>query len=284
MKLVIITGRSGAGKSTALHVLEDLGFFAIDNVPAEMIPDITRKAKESDDPEYKHLAIIVDARNNVHTLSQFPAILQQLEKQEIDIEVVYLDADDSILLHRFSETRRKHPLSSNEIILTEAIAQERSLLEPFLQRASLRIDTSQLTLHQLRDLISTRLGHKKDGHLALLFQSFAFKKGIPIDADMVFDVRCLPNPHWDTSLRALTGRDTGVINFLSQQSDVTEMLNDVRDFLDKWLPQFIDTNRSYITVAIGCTGGQHRSVYFCEQLANHFKHDLPNVLVRHREL
>lgn len=284
MKLVIITGRSGAGKSTALHVLEDLGFFAIDNVPAEMIPDITRKAKESDDPEYKHLAIIVDARNNPHTLSQFPAILQQLEQQEIDIEVVYLDADDSVLLHRFSETRRKHPLSSHELILTEAIAQERTLLEPFLQRTDLQIDTSQLTLHQLRDLISTRLAHKKDSHLALLFQSFAFKKGVPIDADMVFDVRCLPNPHWDASLRTLTGRDTGVIDFLGQETDVTEMLNDVQSFLGKWLPKFIDTNRSYITVAIGCTGGQHRSVYFCEQLANHFKRNLPNVLVRHREL
>ncbi|MBL4584280.1 MAG: RNase adapter RapZ [Pseudomonadales bacterium] len=284
MKLVIITGRSGAGKSTALHVLEDLGFFAIDNVPAELIPDITHKAIESNEPDYQRLAIIVDARNITHTLDQFPEIVRQLEQQNISLEVIYLDADDSVLLHRFSETRRKHPLSNNDVILTEAIAEERILLEPFLQLADLTIDTSQLTIHQLRDLISTRLASRKEGQLALLFQSFAFKKGIPSDADMVFDVRCLPNPYWNVALRTLTGKDEKVAEYLRQQLDVTEMLNDIRSFLDKWLPRFIDTNRSYITVAIGCTGGQHRSVFCCEQLAKYFTDELPNVLVRHREL
>ncbi|MBV1914197.1 MAG: RNase adapter RapZ [Pseudomonadales bacterium] len=283
MKLVIITGRSGAGKSTALHVLEDLGYYSIDNVPAEMIPEITRKANEQGNPQYEHIAVIVDARNDTQTLQQFQNIVKELEQQKIDLEVVYLDADDSVLLHRFSETRRKHPLSNDQTILTEAIAEERVLLEPFLQRADLTIDTGCLTIHQLRDLISARLAHRKDGHLALLFQSFAFKKGIPIDADMVFDVRCLPNPHWQASLKALNGRDQPVIEYLKNQPDVQEMLQDIQGLLDKWLPQFIDTNRAYITVAIGCTGGQHRSVYFCEQLANHFRDKLPNVLVRHRE-
>lgn len=283
MKLVIITGRSGAGKSTALHVLEDLGYYSIDNVPAEMIPEITRNASIHGNPQYEHIAVIVDARNDSQTLQKFPEIVQELEQQTIDLEVIYLDADDSVLLHRFSETRRKHPLSSNKTILTEAITEERTLLEPFLQLADLTIDTSCLTLHQLRDLISARLTHRKDGHLALLFQSFAFKKGIPIDADMVFDVRCLPNPHWQISLRGLTGRDQPVIEYLRDQPDVAEMLMDIQGLLDKWLPQFIDTNRAYITVAIGCTGGQHRSVYFCEQLASHFSNKLPNVLIRHRE-
>lgn len=283
MKLIIITGRSGAGKSTALHVLEDLGYYSIDNVPAEMIPEITRNASIHNNPQYEHIAVIIDVRNDTQTLQKFPEIVQALEQQKIDLEVIYLDADDSVLLHRFSETRRKHPLSSKKTILTEAIAKERTLLEPFLQLADLTIDTSCLTLHQLRDLISARLTHRKDGHLALLFQSFAFKKGIPIDADMVFDVRCLPNPHWQISLRGLTGQDQPVIEYLRDQPDVAEMLMDIQGLLDKWLPQFIDTNRAYITVAIGCTGGQHRSVYFCEQLASHFSNKLPNVLIRHRE-
>lgn len=284
MKLVIITGRSGAGKSTALHVLEDLGYYAIDNIPVEMIPDLTAKALASNDAVYNQLAIIVDARNSAHSLSQFPDVIEQLKKQKIEFDIVYLDAEDSVLLHRFSETRRKHPLSDYQRALTEAIAQERTLLEPILHLSDLKIDTSQLTHHQLRDLVSTRLASRKDAHLALLFESFAFKKGIPGDADMVFDVRCLPNPHWEPSLQVLTGRDQGVIEFLQGEPDVAEMLNDIQSFLNKWLPKFIDTNRSYITVAIGCTGGQHRSVYFCEQLATQFRNTLPNVLVRHREL
>ncbi len=284
MKLIIITGRSGAGKSTALHVLEDLGYYAIDNVPVEVIPGITETAIKNNDPTFKKLAVIIDARNPPESIEKFPEIIRQLEQQKIELDIVYLDADDSVLLHRFSETRRKHPLSSKKTILTEAITHERTLLEPILQLTDIQIDTSQLTVHQLRKLISTRIAHRKDGHFALLFESFAFKKGIPTDADMVFDVRCLPNPYWDLSLRTLDGRSDEVAHYLESKPDVEDMLNDIRTYLDKWLQRFIDTNHSYATVAIGCTGGQHRSVFFCEQLHQHFTKKLTNVLVRHREL
>ncbi|MBK7171064.1 MAG: RNase adapter RapZ [Gammaproteobacteria bacterium] len=282
-KLVIVSGRSGSGKSTALHVLEDAGFYCIDNLPGVLLPELVTQAESRGDASLQRMAVSIDARNMASSLAGFAQILLALPRT-LTVEVIYLDADDATLIKRFSETRRKHPLSNSNTSLNEAIAAERTLLAPIAARAALSIDTSQMSLHDLRDLVSKTVVADGGAGMVVLFESFGFKRGIPIDADIVFDLRCLPNPHWVPHLRQLSGKDALVIRFLEQSPEVGEMLNDIAAYLEKWLPRFANSNRSYMTVALGCTGGQHRSVYMCERLLERFGATMPGAQVRHREL
>jgi UPF0042 nucleotide-binding protein len=283
MKLIIVSGRSGSGKTTCLHVLEDLGYYCVDNIPASLLAALAERLS-ADDLKLDHVAVSIDARNIYEDLKKFPDIFRSLEAKSLDGQIIFLDADDNTLLKRFSETRRKHPLSDDQLGLMEAIAYEKELLEPIATLADLTLDTSTLSLHQLRDIIKNRVALNDNNGLALQFQSFGFKNGVPVDADIVFDARCLPNPYWVESLRALSGLDLEVAAFLEQQKEVAEMLGDIQVFLEKWLPRYQANNRSYITVAIGCTGGQHRSVYLCEKLGKHFASKGYNAQVRHKEL
>jgi len=283
-RLLIISGRSGSGKSTALHVLEDAGFYCIDNLPAGLLPNLFSLAHQQDaGTAPKRMAVSIDARNLPGELAQFPNVLAALP-ETVDVDIIYLDADDQSLIKRFSETRRRHPLSDTQTSLPEAIRREAILLEPIAAETSLTIDTSRLNLHDLRDLIMRSVLDNAQQTMTLRFQSFGFKRGVPADSDMVYDVRCLPNPHWVKHLRALTGRDEAVASFLQSHQEVRQMFDDIRQFLDRWLPQFKRNNRSYVTVAIGCTGGQHRSVYLAEQLYEHFQPHYPGAQLRHREL
>jgi len=283
MKLTIISGRSGSGKSTVLRILEDNGYYCIDNLPASLLPSLADRlaAKQLG---IAQAAVSIDARNVPSDLQQFPTIIKQLGNGPLSIDIVFLDANAHTLLRRFSESRRKHPLSDKEIGLKEAIERESELLEPLSILANLTIDTSEMSLHQLRDIIKTRLDNSDASSMTLQFQSFGFKNGIATDADLVFDVRCLPNPYWDSSLSSLTGLSPEVIRFLDSQDEVQKMLNDIQRFLETWLPSFEHNNRSYMTVAIGCTGGQHRSVYLTEKLGKIFRPAFASIQVRHREL
>lgn len=284
MEIVIISGRSGSGKTTALNVLEDIGFYCVDNLPVTLLPELISQLIDPCDNTLARVAVGIDARNHPSQLSQFPNVLEQLQKKVDRIQVIYLDADESTLLKRFSETRRRHPISNEHISLREAIEEEKRLLDPIATSASLQIETSKLTIHGLRDVIKERVGDANAEGMAILFQSFGFKHGIPTDTDFVFDVRSLPNPHWISGLRQQTGQDQDVIEFLSSHDNVIEMVDDIQAYLTKWLPSFEANNRSYTTVAIGCTGGQHRSVYIAELLTAHFKQLYKNVQARHREL
>lgn len=283
MKLTIISGRSGSGKSTVLHILEDRGYYCIDNLPASLLHSLANRVftGETDIP---NVAVSIDARNISADLEQVPNIVNDLKSKNLPTEIIFLDANSQTLMKRFNETRRKHPLSDERIGLKEAIDKESELLEPISAMANLSIDTGKMSLNQLRDSIKDRLVKNKEAGLALLFQSFGYKNGVPVDADIIYDVRCLPNPYWENSLRALTGLDEAVIKFLNSENEVQEMYSDISQFLQKWLPKYEGNNRSYITVAIGCTGGQHRSVYLCEKFANEFVESIRNVQVRHREL
>jgi RNase adapter protein RapZ len=283
VKLTIISGRSGSGKSTVLHILEDRGYYCIDNLPASLLHSLANRVF-TDETGIPNIAVSIDARNISADLEQVPNIVNDLISKNLPTEIIFLDANSQTLLKRFSESRRKHPLSDENIGLIEAIDKESELLEPISVMANLSIDTSSMSLHQLRDSVKNRLVENKETGLALLFQSFGYKNGVPVDADIVYDVRCLPNPYWDNSLRSLTGLDDAVVSFLDSQEEVQEMYSDISEFLQKWLPKFENNNRSYITVAIGCTGGQHRSVYLCEKLGRKFDESINNVQVRHREL
>ncbi|MBZ0070279.1 MAG: RNase adapter RapZ [Gammaproteobacteria bacterium] len=284
MRLVIVSGLSGSGKSVALHTLEDLGYYCIDNLPIGLLEPFAQQLLDSPSPNPDNAAVGIDARNQSTELQHFPQIVRRLRERGIHCEIVYLQADDETLLKRFSETRRKHPLSGPDVPLADAIRQERSLLEPISANASLHIDTTHTHIHQLRDLVQERVAGKTTGTLSLLFKSFGFKHGVPEDADFVFDVRCLPNPHWDARLRPQTGLDADVVEYLDAQPMVDTMFDSIHDFLDTWIPYFERENRSYLTVALGCTGGQHRSVYLARRLGEHFRARHPSVLVRHREL
>lgn len=284
MKLVVISGVSGSGKSTALHVLEDLHFYCIDNLPVGLLPAFALKMRALPDGMGQQAAVGIDARNPAADLHRFPEILERLEEDGVNVEIIYLDADDDILLKRFSETRRKHPLTDAEHSLLDAIHQERKLLEPLAERADLYSDTSRTNVHQLRDLIRERMNAKERDVLSILIQSFGFKHGVPADVDFVFDARCLPNPHWESTLRALTGKDQLVIDYLKSHEVVERFLTQISDFLANWIPCFEDNNRSYLTIAIGCTGGQHRSVFLTEQLGHILKKQFSSIIVRHRDL
>ena len=283
MKLIIISGRSGSGKSSALHTLEDEGFYCVDNLPASMLSQLadTLSGHQSEPPR---MAVSVDVRNLPGALDHFPELLDSLKKKGIYCQVLYLDTDSEKLVSRYSATRRKHPLSDDHISLREAIDLEKKLLRPVLIAADLKIDTTSLSVHQIRDLIKQEYCANEKNSMTVLFQSFGFKNGIPSDADFIFDVRCLPNPFWVESLRNHTGLEEPVINFLKDDANVIEMIDDITTFVDKWLPRFESAQRSYMTIAIGCTGGQHRSVYIGNTLGELFTSKLERVQVRHREL
>lgn len=283
MQLTLISGRSGSGKSTVLHVLEDHDFYCIDNLPAGLLPSLARRLTAGELKTQK-VAVSIDARNLPDDLEQVPAIIDQLSHSDLATEVLFLDANSQTLLKRFSESRRKHPLSDKDTGLREAIDRESEMLEPLSLMASLSIDTSEMSQHTLRDLIVSRLLNGESKRMTLQFQSFGFKNGIALDADLVFDVRCLPNPYWDSSLRSLTGLNSAVQAFLDGQPEVQAMSAEIEAYLDRWLPRFERNNRSYMTVALGCTGGQHRSVYLAEKLGQLFQERFAQVQVRHREL
>ncbi|SEA01500.1 RNase adapter RapZ [Marinobacterium iners] len=284
MRLVVISGRSGSGKSTALQALEDVGFYCIDNLPALLLPELIRLMLAEENPN-REIAVSIDARNLLSNLKQFPSVMRTLREQsKLSTETLFLDAGEATLLRRYNATRRRHPLTDKQQSLQQAIRTERSLLEPIANLADLRIDTTRLSLYELRDEVKLRVAGRSEQVLSLQFESFGFKHGVPLDADFTFDVRALPNPYWVPELRRHTGLDTEVIEFLRQSPEVTEMVNDIQAFVSKWLPQFQANNRSYITIGIGCTGGQHRSVYIAEQLAGYFRGHMDNVQVLHREL
>ena len=285
MQLIIISGRSGSGKSTALHVLEDMGFTCIDNLPASLLPNLVERISPTGDHQ---CAISIDARNTRSDLELLPRLIQLPSIDKLDHAILYLDADDDILLQRFSETRRRHPLSDHQTDLQAAIIKETQLLKHIIDMATITVDTSDMGFHDLRDTVRNHILAANSPRMSLQFQSFGFKYGIPRDADLIFDVRCLPNPHWKTELRSFTGNDQPVVDFLAQQPQVNDMYSDIRDFIARWLPSYRANNRSYITVAIGCTGGRHRSVYLSNQLTRYFTEHLTeqvdSVQCRHREL
>lgn len=283
MQLVIISGRSGSGKSTALHQLEDEGYYCIDNLPAALLPALVEETRRGEFEHFRGVAVCIDARNAWRNLQDFSSILDALPT-EVRCEILYLDAQDPVLIKRFSETRRKHPLSGDHLPLAEAIDSERSLLEPIASAAALVLDTSQMTIYELRDAIRQRVVGAGPGSMSILFQSFGFKRGLPNDADLVFDVRMLPNPHWVKELRLLTGMDAEVRSFLEDQAMTGQLLQSICDYLDRWLPSYRESNRSYMTVAVGCTGGQHRSVYLADRLYQRYRQHHPHVHLRHREL
>jgi len=283
MRLIIISGRSGSGKSTALNQLEDEGFYCIDNLPASLLPALVEKTSDDEFHLFRGTAVCIDARNAWKDLKNFGAILESLPSS-VDTQVLFLNAQEVTLLQRFGETRRRHPLSTESIPLAEAIDKERGLLEPISASASLVLDTSQMTIYELRDAIKQRLLGTDTGSMSILVQSFGFKRGVPADADLVFDVRMLPNPHWVKELRLKTGLDNEVRGFLESQPMTAELYGDICHYLDNWLPRYRDGNRSYLNISLGCTGGQHRSVYLADQLFQYYKNQYPTIHVRHREL
>ena len=278
MQLVVITGLSGSGKSIALNVLEDAAYYCVDNLPAPLLSDLVGHLRLEG---HERAAVAVDMRGG-SSIAALPPQLRSLEAQGVVLRCVFLDARDEVLIQRFSETRRRHPLATGDVTLEEAIAREREALE-MLASLGHHVDTSNLRPNSLRASIKEFAALDERGGLTLLFESFGFKHGIPLDADLVFDVRCLPNPHYDPVLRPLTGRDAEVVAFLAGQPEVARMESDLRRFIGDWLPAYVRDNRSYLTVGIGCTGGQHRSVYLAERLAAHFRPQA-SVLVRHRSL
>jgi UPF0042 nucleotide-binding protein len=281
--LVVLTGMSGGGKTVALRALEDLEFYCVDNLPSGLLPQLVQSVRQDNGGRRaRRIAVGVDVRNRGEDFEHMPMVLSQLAADGVQVHLVFLDCRDDVLIKRYSETRRRHPLADDRRTLTESIEHERELLAD-LAALGHHVDTSDLSPNTLRQWVKDLLDLGGAG-LTLLFQSFGFKHGIPLDADMVFDVRCLPNPHYDPVLRPMTGRDAPVIDFLLADANVQGMLGDIREYVDKWLPCFVRDNRSYLTVAIGCTGGRHRSVYFVEQLAAHFRGGGNRVLVRHREL
>jgi RNase adapter protein RapZ len=282
MRLVIVSGLSGSGKSVALHMLEDLDYYCIDNIPAGLLPMFISHTVRSREAAYESTAVGVDARNSPADIASVPKLVDELKRSGLSCEVLFLRAEEDALLKRYSETRRRHPLSRDGLGLADAIRQEHTLLQPIADAADLVIDTTRSSVHELRELIRQRVGARIDGRMSILFESFAYRHGVPGDADFVFDVRSLPNPYWEPGLSRLTGRETQVVEYLERFPIVTTMFEDIVVFLDRWIPELIKTNRSYLTIAIGCTGGQHRSVYLVERLAKHFAAKYPHVHAKHQ--
>jgi UPF0042 nucleotide-binding protein len=287
--LVIVSGMSGSGKSVALNTFEDLGYYCVDNLPAELLPQFVQSVTGGTSPEKlgspEKLAVGIDVRNR-RDLTSLPEWLSAVGALGLDPKLVFFDASDEILLKRYADTRRRHPLSLLGLSLVDAIALERQVLRPLRQIADAVVDTSDMNVHKLRRHVITEFGIGGDATVSLLFESFAYRRGVPSDADYVFDVRCLPNPHWDATLRPLSGRDAGVRDYLDAEPDVAQFVDQVSAFLDTWLPRLqSEGTRSYVTIAFGCTGGRHRSVYLAERLAEHARQKgWQEVAVYHREL
>jgi len=284
MKLVIVSGLSGSGKTVALHTLEDSGYYCIDNLPLGMLPQLVANMTATSPQPYDLVAIAVDARSRIDNSNEFDEILHQISNHGVQPQVLFLTCDTSRLLKRFSETRRKHPLSRRGLPLADAIQQEKKLLEDINANADLSIDSSNLNVHELRQIIIDRLITQNGAEMGILIQSFGFKNGVPADTDFVFDVRCLPNPHWEEALRPLSGRDQAVVNYLENYADVEEMFDSILRFLLDWIPRFEKENRSYMTISIGCTGGKHRSVYLAERICAAIQQERSNITIRHRDL
>jgi UPF0042 nucleotide-binding protein len=284
MRLILVSGLSGSGKSVALHMLEDLDFYCIDNLPAALLKPFISHTVRNGSNVYQRTAIGIDARNPGTEISTVPTLLDELKRSGIQCELVFLVASDEELLRRFADTRRKHPLSRQGESLHDAIAHERDLLDPLVNAADLVVDTSRMGVHDLRELINRRVGRRARDRMSIMFESFGFKHGIPGDADFVFDARSLPNPYWQTTLRPLTGRDDAVARFLESQPGVSKFIDEVARFVEARVPEHQAANRRYLTVAIGCTGGQHRSVYIAERLAERISAPMTQVAVRHSAL
>ncbi|NUO78195.1 MAG: RNase adapter RapZ [Lysobacter sp.] len=284
--LIIVSGLSGSGKSVALHTFEDLGYYCVDNLPAELLPEFVRSVVKADDGAPAKLAVSIDVRNRHSDLANIPGWLSTVGALGVDPKLVFFDARDEVLLKRYADTRRRHPLSQLGLALADAIALEHQVLRPLRQIADAVVDTSDLNVHQLRRYVITEFGMGGETGMSLLFESFAYRRGVPADADFVFDARALPNPHWDPTLRPLSGRDAGVREYLQAQPYVQQFVGQIGEFLDTWLPRLqADSTRSYATIAFGCTGGRHRSVYLAERLAEHARERGWNeVAVHHREL
>ena len=284
MKLIIVSGLSGSGKTIALDTLEDCGYYCIDNLPVKLLEDFINHVMLVDQKTYAKTAIGIDARNQSESLANFSDNLNMIRDKGIHCEIIFMEAEEATLLKRYSETRRKHPLTDFNVALKEAIKIEKEMLTPVAKHASVMIDTSRTLYPQLRELIKDQVGERDFNHISLQFQSFGYKHGIPLDADFVFDARSLPNPYWIPELRGLTGKDPLVMDFLKEQALVNEFFLEIIGFLERWIPRFETEGRSYLTIAIGCTGGQHRSVFLVDALSKQFKSPQLNVIVRHREL
>ena len=279
-RLVVVSGLSGSGKTVAMRTLEDLDYYCVDNLPTGLMPQFVEAVADGHHPR---LAVGVDVRNQPDDLKRLPEMLARLAARGIAYRLVFLDTRDEVLIKRYADTRRRHPLGMDGISLADAIALERRLLRPLVAIADLVLDTSELNVHQLRRAIATEFGASA-ADLSLLFESFAYRRGVPADADFVFDARCLPNPHWDLRLRPLSGKDAAIREYFAGHEDVARYLGEVRGFLERWIPRFEADQRNYVTIAIGCTGGRHRSVYLVERLAEHFRTLRGGVISFHREL
>ncbi|EFM90476.1 glmZ(sRNA)-inactivating NTPase [Actinobacillus pleuropneumoniae] len=280
MELIIISGRSGSGKSVALRALEDVGYYCVDNLPLPLIPELAGFLSNSD----RSAVVSLDIRNIPENPESIEALLEQLSKLTIQTKIIFLDCERNTLIRRYSDTRRLHPLSNKDLSLESAIDLENTLLEPLYQQANYIIDTTNISSHELAENLRGILRGSTDKALKIVFESFGFKYGLPADADYVFDVRFLPNPHWNPELRPMTGLEQPVIDFLERQTEVHNFIYQTRNYLEMWLPMLEKNNRSYLTIAIGCTGGKHRSVFIAEQLAKYFQSRDKDVQIRHRSL
>jgi UPF0042 nucleotide-binding protein len=284
VRIIILSGLSGSGKSVALRMLEDLGVYCIDNIPAALLKPFISYSIRNPEGIYEITAVGLDARNTEAEIATIPQLIDELRHGGVRCEVIFLIASETELLRRFAETRRKHPMSRDSVDLRAAMAQERQLLDPIVNAADVVIDTSKMGVHALREVISQRVEERAEGQLSVTFESFGFKHGIPGDADFVFDARTLPNPYWEPSLRHLTGRDAAVIRFLEGHTNVAGLIADITQFVRARIPEYRKSNRGYLTVAVGCTGGQHRSVYIVDRLVEAISRELPNVTARHSAL
>ena len=284
MRLIIVSGLSGSGKTVALHVLEDLGYYCIDNLPAGLLKAVVEEVSSGTGQLGRGLAVGIDARNRRQDLESLPQLIDDFRRQQIQTDVLFVLADDEVLLKRYSETRRRHPLAEHGAELRHAIDAERQMLSEVINSADLIIDTSRTSVYDLADIIRERVDARTAASLSVLIESFGFKHGIPAYADFVFDLRCLPNPYWDLNLRHLTGLDENVIRFLDAQESVADMHGDILSFLERWIPEYRSSNRAFLTIAIGCTGGQHRSVYMAEKLAASLQGLCDHLSTSHTEL
>ncbi|MGI9236054.1 MAG: RNase adapter RapZ [Woeseiaceae bacterium] len=284
LRLIIVSGLSGSGKTVALHVLEDLGYYCIDNLPATLLKAAVDEVRSRGKESARLLAVGVDARARAEDLESLPELLRELERENVQTEIIFLRANEDILLQRYSESRRRHPLAEVGGELHAAIQSEREILAEIHNCADLVVDTSPISIYELADIIRGRVDRRESGTLSVLVQSFGFKYGIPADADFVFDLRSLPNPYWTTKLRGLTGLDDEVVDFLNEQPVFMEMFNDIAEFLARWIPHYKEAHRGYLTVGIGCTGGQHRSVCMTEKLGAALQKIHDPVLIRHNSL
>jgi len=283
MRLMIVTGTSGSGKSSALNKLEDLGFYCVDNLPVVLVSSLVSRLSDSIKLSHQGIAICIDIRTEDEGTGDFRDYLKELSKT-IDVTVMFFDANEQTLNQRFNETRRRHPLSQGGRSLTDAIRLERVLLEPLAAAADLFIDTSEMSPYEQRQFIQERVTASQASRMSILVKSFGFKKGAPIDADIMFDMRMLPNPHWEPSLRPRTGQDESVKTFLESHAITMDVRSDIVTSLIRWIPQYQASQRAYLTVAIGCTGGKHRSVYMAEAIANDLRHQFPQVALQHRDM